>query len=167
MNIRRGLVAAGLCAMVGAIIPASITVAYAVFRWQNPNFVPSNRVHEFLGDLVEYWAFPVYGGAVFFGCAAWATFAPAGSWRFVPSLLIVFVVAVACWFVVGFIDDWLHLGWLKIYKGEDPHSLRLSQALVLFGPPPAVATLLAFMRQWRSSRPPGPPNQSLQQTAGA
>lgn len=161
MNIQRGLVAAGLCAIVGAFLPASVAVGYAVFRLLNPSFVPSNRMHDFLGDLLEYWAFPVCGGAVFFGCAAWATFAPAGSWRFVPSLLVVFVVAVAYWFVVKFFDDWLHLGWLKIYKGEDPHSLRLSQALVLFGPSPAVATLLAFMRQWRSSRTPGPPNRSM------
>ncbi len=152
MNIRRGLIAGGLCAIVGAAIPASVVLAYTLFRWLKPSFMPSDSFRYFLDDLVEFWPFPVCGGAVYFGCAAWATYAPAGSWRFVTSLSIIFVVAVACWFFVGFLDNWLHLGWLKIYKGDDPHSLRLSQALVLFGPPFAIAQLLALVRQWRSNR---------------
>lgn len=164
MNIRRGLLATALSAIVGALIPASVAAAYAVFRWLNPAFVPSNRMHDFLGELLEYWTYPVCGVAVFFGCAAWASFAPAGTWRFVPSLLVVFTVSFACWFVVGFLDNWLDLGWFRIYKGEDPNALRLSQALVLFGPPPAIAQVLALMRQWRVSRLQGAPNQKLQQT---
>lgn len=166
MNIRRGLVATGLCAIIGALIPALVAAAYAVFRWLNPSFLPSNRIHYFLGDLLEYWTFPVCGGAVFFGCAAWASFAPAVTGRFVPSLLVIFLVTVACWFIVGFLDDWLHLGWLKIYKEQDPHVLRLSQALVLFGPPLVIAQILVLIRQGRASRAQGSANDSLQQTGG-
>jgi hypothetical protein len=86
MNIRRGLVTAGLCAIFGALIPVSLVVAYAIFRSLNPTFVSTNRILYFLDDLREYWVCPVRGGAVFFGCSAWATYAPAGSWRFVPCV---------------------------------------------------------------------------------
>ena len=150
LNSRRGLLAAGLFGLAGALIPAAIAIAYVIYRWSNPGVVPSNRLHDFLGDLVEYWPFPVCGGATFLGCAAWASFAPSGSWRFAPSLLIVFLISVSSWFVIGFMDDWLHLHWLKIYKGEDPHTLRLSQALVLFGLPAATAHILAIVRHRRA-----------------
>lgn len=150
MNIRRGLFTAVLCALVGASIPAALVLAYVGYRCSNPAFVPSNSLHYFLGDLVEYWPFPVFGGATFLACAAWATFAPPGPWRFASSLLIIFLISVSCWFLVSWMDNWLHLGWLKMYKGEEPHTLRLSQALILFGSPIATAQLLVTIRLWRT-----------------
>jgi hypothetical protein len=150
MNIRRGLSAAGLGAIAGALLPAALALGYVVYRWSNPGFVPSNRLHYFLGDLVRYWSVPVCGGAAFLGCAAWATFAPPGSWRFASSLLIIFLISVPSWFLLDWLDDWLNLHWLKNYKGEDSYTVRLAQALVLFGLPAATAQVLVITRLWRT-----------------
>jgi hypothetical protein len=152
LKIRRGLFAAGLAAIAGALIPAVLALGYVVFRRLNPDSAPANRFGYFLSDLAEYWIFPVCGGAVFFACAAWATFAPPGSWRFAWSLLIIALISVSSWFLVGRMDDWLHLHWLKIYKEQDPHTLRPSQALILFGTPAAMAQLLVTIRLWRTKQ---------------
>src|SRR5438067_1244248 len=101
LNIRRGLLTAGLSGVAGALVPAALVIAYIVFRQSNRDFVPSTKFHDFLADLVEYWPYPVCGGAVFLGSAAWATFAPPGSWGFARSLFIIFVVSVILWFLTG------------------------------------------------------------------
>lgn len=141
LNIRRGLFAAALCGIVGALIPAALALAYFAYCWWNPSFVPSNRWYDFL----NYWPFPIFGCAAFLGSAAWATFGPPGKWRFAPSLAMIFLVSVSFWFLIISMDATLGLYWLQVYRG-DPPTPHLSQALILFVPPVAMAQILAISR---------------------
>ena len=137
LKVSRGLIAAGLLAVVGLLGSVGLVLLCLVFG-SGTAFDPR----------ISFLA-----GAVFLGCAGWATYAPPGSWRFVRSLLFIFLVSLSCWFlvfgVVKVMDEELSDHLRACYKG-DPF-LRPDQALVLFSPPIGAAQLLVVLRlRWAS-----------------
>jgi hypothetical protein len=152
LQIIRGLKGVVVGTVIGALIPGLLALVYYIYRGSKPEFGPDSGHIYFLDDLLAYWRVPAFGLAIFLGCAAWATLAPPGSYRFLGSLALIFCVTVPTWFLVGYLDDSLHLYWLKIHKGLEPDYPNLSQTLVLFGPPIVTAHLLAVVRHWRMMR---------------
>src|SRR5262249_5501414 len=123
-RFRSASLAVGYWAVMGAAIPGGLAVGYSLYRWWDPDPAPSTHFHHFMSELVEYWRLPVFGCAVFSASAAWATYAPPGSWRFSRSLLAIFAISVACWILVAWIDDLLGLRLFRQSRGEDPNDLR-------------------------------------------
>jgi hypothetical protein len=152
LHIIRGLSGVVVGTVIGALIPGLLALVYYIYRGSKPEFGPDSGRIYFLDDLLAYWRVPAFGLAIFLGCAAWATLAPPGSYRFLLSLAVIFCVSVLSWFLVAYLDDSLQLYWLKIQKGLDPNYPSLTQALVLFGPPILTAHLLAIIRHWRMIR---------------
>jgi hypothetical protein len=146
LNIRRGLIATGIGLVVGGLIPATAIVAFGVYRLLFPSHIPSGRLFDFLADLSAYWKLPVFGCAVFLGCAAWATYSPPGAWRFSLTLATLVIVSVASWMIFGAIEDAMQIRWSRRSRADDPSELRLAHMILIFVPNAIAAHLIAVKR---------------------
>ena len=136
LNIRRGLVAAGLGAVAGALVPALVLPFHGV---------------------AELWLFPAFGCAAVLGSAAWATHAPSGSWSFARSLLIIFVASVSSWYLVSWMDGWLQLHWLLLMLVPAAATAQVLVTIRLWRNTkfarwiPSTQRFLDTFRSWKSS----------------
>lgn len=103
LNVRRGLCAS----VIGAIAGACVVVALPVVLRVTGLKIPGATREELGYDLREepnHLIGPIIGCSTFCACAAWATFAPAGNYRFAWSLAIVFLGSVCLWLVLWLLN---------------------------------------------------------------
>lgn len=151
LNLKRGLVATFICSLVGAVGSVALALAFTVSRWLVSGTTEINREYD-LRDLQSEMLGPVIGCAVVLGCAGWATYAPAGSFRFVPSLVFIFSVSVALWSILLSMQLTP-----RRFKSMDHPAFYPSELIVLFGPPILAAIGLTAVRIVRGSASPRSP----------
>jgi len=88
---------------------------------------------------------PVIGCSLVCACAAWATFAPAGTFRFARSLAIIFAVCVPVWFILGHVVNTMGAVPLRL-KGTHHPTLYPIEWILLMAPPILVTAILTATR---------------------
>ena len=140
LNPVRGLLAAVVGASAGAVAPIAIMVACVVLRWWITGASDFDRRYD-IGWIRENLPGPVIGCAMVCACAAWATFAPRGSFRFARTLAIVTAISFCLWFVVGSMELTP-----RRLKGIEHPMFYPSELLLLMGPPIVAAALVTAIR---------------------
>ena len=136
----RGMRAAAAAAAIGAVAPAALMLAFTVCRWAVQGSSAFDRQFDLLRlkrDLLG----PIIGCSCVFACAGWATFAPAGVFRFARSLAIVFTSSLPVWFVLSS----MQLTPRRIGYVRDP-AIYPSEFLVIVAPPILAAGIVTLVR---------------------
>jgi hypothetical protein len=137
----RGLLAAILCGLGGAVASVAVALGFTVCRWLVSGTTEYDRLRIDLRSLESDMVIPIIGCAIVFACAGWATFAPAGTYRFARSLVVVFLVSVALWYVIGSMELTP-----RRYRGIEHPLLYASELIVLMASPMLAAALLTVIR---------------------
>lgn len=148
----RGIVAAILAGSAGALLCAGLLIGFVLCRWQIEGTVEVDRRYD-VARLRMQLPGPVLGCLLVSGCAGFATWFPAGKFRFVRSLTIVFLVSIPSWWIGSLLIDFLGLN----YKQTTRPMFTLSELFVVGLPPVITAALLSWVRI-HGARPPQPPN---------
>lgn len=135
LRVARGLAFALLFGVIGAATPVIVLVGSILLGSSESDW--AFDLH-FLPDRL---VFPVIGTALVMASTAWATYAPAGSYRFARTLVIVFAVSVPSWYLLA-------------ATGLSPPRLKAAshpliypfEVLLLVVPPIAVACVLSWRR---------------------
>lgn len=93
MNIRRGLIAGLIGAVLGMVVPVLVIGLYTVLYWYfNETFEIDRR------DDIASWkrdgVSPLVGCAIFVGLASWVTYTPRREFRFTKTLAILFFTSL-------------------------------------------------------------------------
>jgi hypothetical protein len=154
----RGILAAMLGALGGALTPITILGSFTVCRWYFEGTPAIDRqwdLDRFQGKLL--W--PVIAFATVSSCAAWATVAPRGTYRFAKTLAIVFSVSLPLWFAPLL----LGLSPRQPRKSADHPAIYRSELVVMIGAPLIATALLTAIRIYgsRAGRAQKPPQSSI------
>ncbi|WP_435021177.1 hypothetical protein TA3x_002225 [Tundrisphaera sp. TA3] len=144
MDWPRGILGTILCATAGAIGTMAMMLVARRFNgeWSDLAFRTWMR---------NYASMPLIGCTTVCACVGWATFAPAGPFRFAPTLAILFAACVPAWWLGTLTRDAL----FPHHKGDDPFAYEWPVVLVVVAPPIAVAFLIGRARG-RSAKPTKP-----------
>lgn len=155
LNLWRGLWAAGLGALGGALAPKALALVLALYErvcWGSEE----TRLTWFRNDLEKLVAYPVIGCAMVCACAGWATFAPGGKHSFVRSLSVIFLSSTVLWTVVA---------WMRLtpgcYRAIEPSAFQPAELLARLGPPNMAALLITAIRVRGSTAPLNEPDRGL------
>ena len=85
MNITRGIIAALIWALVGALAPILIVGTYTILSWQINNTAEFDRQYD-----ISWWrtraTWPLVGASIYLGLTAWATYTPKRDFGFGKTL---------------------------------------------------------------------------------
>jgi len=146
LNVRRGLCGAGIAAVVAAVLVVALPIGFMACGLDFPGATTANLGYD-LREKPEQLIVPAIGSAAIFACAGWATFAPAGQYRFDRTLVIVFLAGLYVW-VIGAVSDLAP----RHYKGMSNREAYPLLTLYVLGPPLLTAALLTVARVYRLSK---------------
>ena len=155
IKLWRGIRGASICGLAGAIAPATLMIGLTLCGWA------VLRSSEFERGLDWRWLKdsiprPTIGCASVCAGAGWATFAPAGTFRFARTLAIVAAISIlwpwAMALILWLLDMSLDLV-PERRKGIQHPSMYRSEFLVLFVPPILAGALVAAIRIIGGGRP--------------
>ena len=147
--ILRGLRAAVVGGLGGAIVPVALLCLFTVCRWFIEGASDFDRQLD-LNNLPKKLHFPIIGCSLMCACAAWTTFAPCGNFRFAKSLAIIFAICMPLWYILST----MHLTPQRL-KGVHHPAIYPSELIVVIGPPIVAAVFLTAIRIFGSRRPAG------------
>jgi hypothetical protein len=146
VRVFRGL-CGGIVGGAGAVaIVAVLWLSFLSVRWLVEDATQWQREHD-LRATREELVFSVLGCATVAACAGWATYAPAGRYRFARSLVIVFLASVLLWVLIAVLNPAP-----RRYKGEHQPDIGPTQVTNLIGSPIIVSAILTFVRVRRANR---------------
>ena len=155
-DLSRGLRATISSGVVGAVAPIAALYGLAVVRWWVTGASPFDRRYD-IASIRDALPGPVVGCATVCACAAWATYAPRGGFRFARTLAIVALISLGLWCVLGWGVSWgLELTPRRL-KGVEHPIFYPSELFFLLGPPIVAAAVVSMVRVRGGPRPASAP----------
>jgi hypothetical protein len=140
MNIKRGGIAALICASIGASVSVLLITAFVLGNWFVSATVPVDREFDTCW-LSSAWIVPGIGCAIYLGLAGFTTFAPSINYGFARTLSIIFFVAIPLTMFLGSLE----LTPKRVKSIKHP-VLYPSELAMLIIPPVGIAFLLVVSR---------------------
>jgi hypothetical protein len=140
INYGSGIAAALGFGLIGFFAPIAVMLTFTAFRWHLENASDLDRQAD-LHRLPEQLIFIVVGTAFVFAAAGFATYAVVGRYKFAWTLLKIFLITIACWFLL------LALGILQPrYKAPHHPLIYPMEFLTLSVPPLLIGVVMALFR---------------------
>lgn len=141
LRIARGLLAAGSFGIIVAVVVAGLLVLKC---WLAPEVFDRSLQDELRWFFQRKGIYPVIGCAAVCACAAWATYAPRGTFRFAGSLAIVCGTTIPLWYFLTSLHP--------RRKGDDFGVDNPSDLAILIVPPILVAVVLTVVRMYQAPK---------------
>jgi hypothetical protein len=136
INVWRGICGATVAGMAASVIPLVIPLMLLT--------IGHDTTRELGYDLrAEPWrlADAMVASAAFFACAGWVTYAPAGAFRFIQGLAVIFLFSVGVWVVTSL------CGLAPVHYKSIPDVEYYPRLAAFILAPPVVATVvITWMR---------------------
>jgi hypothetical protein len=140
IDYRRGIAAGLIFGAIGFCAPIIVLAVITAIRWFLENAPAIDRNAD-LQRIKEQLIFMVIGGTFLFSAAGWATYAPRGNFKFAWTLLKIFVLTVASWYLLR------ALGILQPRCRIEVQSLIYPAEVLILGLPPLlIAAALTLIR---------------------
>ena len=140
LNNWNGIRGASVGAICGAAAPLVLVILLAVARGVGIETSRLGRPEDLL-DFPVLIIWPSLGSAAVCGAAGWATYAPAGKYRFVTSLALVSLFSASLWILIF----WMDVTPMRIKFMEHPVPFP-SEVLLIVGPAVFAAALVTVLR---------------------
>jgi hypothetical protein len=140
MNIKRGLIAALICAITGAASAVLFIAVFLVGNWVLYDTHAVKRKFD-IRWMATAWTVPAIGVAIYLGLTAFATYTPNMNYGFARTFAIIFLLSIP---MAAFLGS-LELTPKRVKSLEHP-ILYPSELSLLAFPPMTVAILLLATR---------------------
>jgi hypothetical protein len=157
LNPSRGFGFALLFGAAGFVTPILLMLAVTAVQWGISGSRDLDRAYDLMW-LKTHLPYPASGTGLVFGATGWAWGAPVGSYRFTPTLVIVFAISLPMWFVLKAVVESFDPQ-PRVKGGTIESPVEASLVTMLAIPPMATALLLAGARA--AARRKGPPDPEL------